>query len=94
MYGKTPRFLVVLGVWNEESCCFEIDNMVDEVDQLFQGSAKVEEKIATTAKKAPAPIKKVCKKPSKLSKRCWHADPEDLELVPSRMVLIRWRRPF
>ena len=64
MYGKTPRFLVVLGVWNEESCCFEIDNMVDEVDQLFQGSAKVEEKIATTAKKAPAPIKKVCKKPS------------------------------
>ena len=101
MYGKTPRFLVVLGVWNEESCCFEIDNMVDEVvsefeeeSRYFKDLAKVEEKIATKAKKAPAPIKKVCKKPSKLSKRCWHTDPEDLELVPSRMVLIRWRRPF
>ena len=36
MYGKTPRFLVVLGVWNEESCCFEIDNMVDEVVSEFE----------------------------------------------------------
>ena len=72
MYGKTPRFLVVLGAWNEESCCFEIDNMVDEVVSEFEEEsryfkdpkAKVEEKIATKAKKAPAPIKKVCKKPS------------------------------
>ena len=71
MYGKTPRFLVVLGAWNEESCCFEIDNMVDEVvsefeeeSRYFKDLAKVEEKIATKAKKAPAPIKKVCKKPS------------------------------
>ena len=72
MYGETPRFLVVLGVWNEESRCFEIDNMVDEVISEFEEKisrvcedqkAKVEEKIATKAKKAPAP-QKVCKKPS------------------------------
>ena len=82
MYGKTARFVAVLGVWNEESCRFEIDDMVDEVISEFDSDcdswnrrvkvaekirkdqkAKVEEKIATKAKKAPAP-EKVCKKPS------------------------------
>ena len=70
MYRKTARFLVVLGVWNDKSGKFDIDKMVDEVVSEFDmgvwedQKAKVEEKIATTAKKAPAPIKKVCKKPS------------------------------
>ena len=82
MYGKTARFVAVLGVWNEESRRFEIDDMVDEVISEFDSDcdswnrrvkvaekirkdqkAKVEEKIATKAKKAPAP-EKVCKKPS------------------------------
>ena len=73
MYRKGAKFLVVLGAWNEESCCFEIVNMVDEVVSEFEEEsryfkdpkAKVEEKIATKAKKAPAPIKKVCKKPAR-----------------------------
>ena len=35
MYGKIARFVAVLGVWNEESCRFEIDDMVDEVISEF-----------------------------------------------------------
>ena len=102
MYGKIARFVAVLGVWNEESCRFEINDMADEVISAFDSDcdswnrrvkvaekirkdqkAKVEEKIATKAKKAPAP-EKVCKShqcaskmvPSdlKLPKRCWPAD--------------------
>ena len=52
MYGKIARFVAVLGVWNEESCRFEINDMADEVISAFDSDCdswnrgfKVAEKI-------------------------------------------------
>ena len=65
MYRKKAKFLVVLGVWNEEVDKFDIDKMVDEVISEFEADqeAWAKEKVATEARTATT-AEKVCKKSS------------------------------